>query len=268
VSYNRRLVGQRPVQCLARRCRRPFGYAYLSKRGQRSTMFSLWLMSAIIFATARSTPSRRSLWILKNSLPISPATTASPKNTRPELPASSKTNRWIACFLTNLPPVSMAPAGSAILVHGRGVDIFGLDLSPGMLDQARKLNPNLEFQQGNMLALDVQDSAWSAIVAFYSIVHIPKADLPQALREMYRVLKPGGLLFLAFHLGDEVLHEENCWGRRISLDLVLFGRKEVERYLADAGFAIEDSLERDPYPPEVEYQSRRAYILARKPAPK
>ena len=126
----------------------------------------------------------------------------------------------------------MAPAGSAILVHGRGVDIFGLDLSPGMLDQARKLNPNLEFQQGNMLALDVQDSAWSAIVAFYSIVHIPKADLPQALREMYRVLKPGGLLFLAFHQGDEVLHEENCWGR-ISLDLVLFGRKEVERYLAD-----------------------------------
>jgi hypothetical protein len=61
---------------------------------------------------------------------------------------------------------------------------------------------------------------------------------------MYRVLKPGGLLFLAFHLGDEVLHEENCWGRRISLDLVLFGRKEVERYLADAGFAIEDSLDR------------------------
>ena len=159
------------------------------------------------------------------------------------------------------------PGHVARYLHGRGVDIFGLDLSPGMLDQARKLNPNLEFQQGNMLALDVQDSAWSAIVAFYSIVHIPKADLPQALREMYRVLKPGGLLFLAFHLGDEVLHEENCWGR-ISLDLVLFGRKEVERYLADAGFAIEDSLERDPYPPEVEYQSRRAYILARKPAPK
>jgi ubiquinone/menaquinone biosynthesis C-methylase UbiE len=118
------------------------------------------------------------------------------------------------------------PGHVAGYLHDRGVDIFGLDLSPGMLDQARKLNPNLEFQQGNMLALDVQDSAWSAIVAFYSIVHIPKADLPQALREMYRVLKRGGLLFLAFHLGDEVLHEENCWGRRISLDLVLFGRKE------------------------------------------
>jgi SAM-dependent methyltransferase len=160
------------------------------------------------------------------------------------------------------------PGHVARYLHDRGVDIFGLDLSPGMLEQAHKLNPNIEFRQGNMLALDVGDGAWAAIVAFYSIVHIPKADLPQAFREMHRVLKPGGLLFLAFHLGDEVLHEENCWGYQVSLDLVLFHRKEVERYLTEAGFVIEDSLERDPYPPEVEYQSRRAYIRANKPAPK
>lgn len=55
---------------------------------------------------------------------------------------------------------------------GRGVDIFGFDLSLGMLDQAPKLNTNLEFQQGNMLALDVQDScppSWSAIPLFTSL---------------------------------------------------------------------------------------------------
>src|SRR5947199_7057 len=75
----------------------------------------------------------------------------------------------------------------------------------------------------------------------------------------------GGLLFLAFHIGLEVVHEENCWGHQVSLDLVLFGRKEVERYLGLVGFAIEDALEREPYAPEVEYQSRRAYIRARKP---
>ncbi len=159
------------------------------------------------------------------------------------------------------------PGHVARYLHDRGVDIFGLDLSSGMLEQARKLNPNIEFRQGNLLALDAEDGAWAAIVAFYSIVHIPRADVLQALREMQRVLKPGGLLFLAFHLGDEVLHEENCWGHKVSLDLVLFGRKEVERYLTEAGFTKEDSLERVPYPPEVEYQSRRAYILAKKPAP-
>lgn len=156
------------------------------------------------------------------------------------------------------------PGHVARYLHDRGVDIFGLDLSPGMLEQARKLNPGLEFRQGNMLSLEVEDGSWAAIVAFYSIVHIPKADIPQVFREMNRALKLGGLLFLAFHLGDEVLPEEDLWGHRVSLDLVLFWRKEVERYLTNAGFSIVDSLERDPYAPEVEYQSRRAYILAKK----
>src|SRR5215831_2027286 len=94
----------------------------------------------------------------------------------------------------------------------RGVDVFGIDLSPGMLEQARKLNPAIEFQQGNMLALDVENGAWAAIVAFYSIVHIPRTDILQAFREMFRALNPGGLVFLAFHIGIEVLHEENLWG--------------------------------------------------------
>lgn len=150
-------------------------------------------------------------------------------------------------------------------LHDRGVNVFGLDLSPGMLEQARNLNPGMEFREGDMLDLDVPDSSWAAAISFYSIVHIPKVDIPQAFREINRVLKPSGFLFLAFHLGEEVLREEDLWGHKVSLDLVFFLRKEVELYLTDAGFAIKDSLERDPYAPEVEYQSRRAYILAQKP---
>ena len=158
------------------------------------------------------------------------------------------------------------PGHVARYLQDRGVDIFGIDLSPGMLEQARKLNPGIEFQPGNMLALDVEDGSLAAIVAFYSIIHIPKTDILQVFREMFRALNPGGLLFLAFHIGIEVLHEENLWGHKVSLDVVLYARKEVERYLGLVGFAIEDSLERDPYAPEVEYQSRRAYIRAYKPA--
>ena len=116
-----------------------------------------------------------------------------------------------------------------------------------------------------MLSLDVSDSSWAAVVAFYSIVNIPKADIPQAFSEINRVLKPGGLFFVAFHLGTEILREEELWGHKISLDFVFFLRKEVELYLTNAGFAVKDSLERDPYAAEVEYQSRRAYVLCQKP---
>jgi hypothetical protein len=38
----------------------------------------------------------------------------------------------------------------------------------------------------------------------------------------------------------------------------------LRRYLEDAGLVIDEIIEREPYAPEVEYQSRRAYIFARK----
>lgn len=49
-------------------------------------------------------------------------------------------------------------------------------------------------------------------------------------------------------------------------DFVLFEPAEIQRLLEAAGLRVEEVQEREPYAPEVEYQSRRAYILARKPA--
>ena len=41
---------------------------------------------------------------------------------------------------------------------------------------------------------------------------------------------------------------------------------DTQSCLASAGFIVEEVLEREPYPPEVEHQSRRAYLVARKPS--
>jgi ubiquinone/menaquinone biosynthesis C-methylase UbiE len=146
-----------------------------------------------------------------------------------------------------------------------GTTAFGLDLSPRMLEQARQLNPDISFLEGNMMALDLQDGRLAGIAAFYAIVNIPKESLTLVFREMERVLQPGGLLLLAFHTGDEVLHEDELWGRPISMDFFFFQPSAIRHYLEAAGLAIEEIIERGPYPPEVEYQSRRAYIFARKP---
>jgi SAM-dependent methyltransferase len=145
-------------------------------------------------------------------------------------------------------------------------DVLGVDLSPGMLARARELNPDIEFRQGSMLALDVPDGAWGGIAAFYSIIHIPRPDVVRALHELHRVLRPGGLLLLAFHLGQHVEHADDMWGTPVSIDFVFFERLEMEGYLREAGFAIEVSVEREPYTPEVEAQTRRGYVLARKGA--
>src|SRR5438094_4640762 len=67
------------------------------------------------------------------------------------------------------------PGHVARYLHDAGVSIWGLDLSPGMVAQARKLNPGMLFRQGNMMVLDLPDASLSAITAFYAIVNIAKA---------------------------------------------------------------------------------------------
>lgn len=156
------------------------------------------------------------------------------------------------------------PGQVARYLADRGLAVVGVDLSAGMLEQARRLNPDLSFRQGDMRALiDVPDGVWAGIAAFYSIIHIPRAQVGATLRELRRVLQPGGWLLLAFHLGDEVLHLTTWWERPVSADFVFFQSLEMTRELLGAGFTIESTLEREPYP-EIEHQSRRGYILAHK----
>jgi len=155
------------------------------------------------------------------------------------------------------------PGQVARYLHERGVEVIGVDLSPGMVAQAQRLNPGIAFQTGNMLALDVPDAAWAGIAAFYSIIHIPHGDLPHALRELHRVLRAGGVLLLAFHIGQEAMHLDEWWGEPVSLDFFFLQPEEIAGHLRAAGFAVEELIERAPYP-DVEHQSRRAYIFARK----
>jgi SAM-dependent methyltransferase len=158
------------------------------------------------------------------------------------------------------------PGHVARYLRAAGASVFGLDLSAGMLEQARKLNPDIPFREGNMLSLDIADGTLGGIAAFYAIVNIPRQALPLVFREMQRVLSADGLLLLAFHAGDEMLHEDELWGQKIFMDFLLLPPSEIKSDLEGAGFVIEEVVEREPYP-EVEYQSRRAYIFARKLRP-
>lgn len=156
------------------------------------------------------------------------------------------------------------PGQIARYLSERGVDVCGIDLAPEMVEQARRLNPGIRFERGNMLSLDVADGALGGIAAFYSIIHIPRAEVIAALGEMKRVLRPEGLLLLSFHIGDEVIHVEDFWQEKVSINVTLFRPDEMEGYLKSAGFRVEETIERPPYE-TVEYQSHRAYIFARKP---
>lgn len=179
----------------------------------------------------------------------------------------------LSCFaeevgaLGPIADIGCGPGHIARYLHEQGASVLGIDLSPEMIAVARQRNPGIRFQQGSMLALDdVPDAAWGGIVAFYSIIHLPADARLQALAEFFRVLRPGGLLLLAFHIGDERRHLDEWWNLPVSLDFFFLQPHALQAQIEAAGFIPAASLVRAPYAPAVEHQSERAYLLARKPA--
>jgi SAM-dependent methyltransferase len=155
------------------------------------------------------------------------------------------------------------PGHVARYLHEQGADVFGVDLSPEMVRAAAATNPGLHFQTGDMQQLVFEDATLAGIAAFYSIIHIPREEVVAVLRELYRVLKSGGVLLLGFHRGEQVVHLEEWWGNAVSLDFTFFLPDEMTGYLQQAGLRVDEVIERDPYP-GVEHQSQRVYIFASK----
>jgi SAM-dependent methyltransferase len=157
------------------------------------------------------------------------------------------------------------PGHVARYLHDQGVRMRGIDLSPRMIDSARQRSPDIEFRVGDMRALDLPDGALAGIVAFYSLIHIGEPEMGATLRELRRVLAPGGLLLVAFHIGEETGPRDELWGHPVSLDFRFLMPSPMVARLIEAGFVVLERVEREPYP-EVEHPSRRCYLLARSPA--
>src|SRR5512139_1525535 len=119
------------------------------------------------------------------------------------------------------------PGQIARYLHRQGAQTLGVDLSPCMIAEAQRLNPEIPFHQGDMLSLPDTDNSWGGIAAFYCIIHIPLEQVVDALREMKRVLKPGGVLLITFHVGDEIKHIEEWWDKPVNLVFAFYQPTEM-----------------------------------------
>jgi len=142
--------------------------------------------------------------------------------------------------------------------------VSGLDLSEKMLKEARALNPEHDFLNGNLLDLNFNDDSIAGIVSFYAMVHFTEDQALTSFQEIFRVLKPGGLLLFTFHVGKKTILLTEFLGQKIDIDFMFFTTSFITDCLEETGFKNIETYERDPYP-DVEYQSRRAYLFARKP---
>ncbi len=177
--------------------------------------------------------------------------------------------RLLAAFAASasglLCDLGCGPGQATAYLRACGAEVVGIDLSDAMIEQARLLHPEMRFVQADMRSLPFADASLAGVVALYSLIHIPPAEIPATLLELRRVLRPDGALLIGFHCGEEVRHVDEWWDEAVNLDFHFFTIQAMRDWLTEAGFAIEAVTERAPYP-EVEAQTQRAYILASAPA--
>jgi len=158
------------------------------------------------------------------------------------------------------------PGQVARYLRDRGKDVVGVDVSAGMVAEAQRLNPDVTFIQADMRQLPVDDESWGGIAAFYSLIHLARAEVPIVLKELYRVLQPGGQLLVSFHLGKTTVRSKDWWGIPVRLDYTSFFSEEMQEYLREAGFSVEGWLNRPPYTNAVYHEapSYRGYVFGQK----
>ncbi|MFE6806740.1 class I SAM-dependent DNA methyltransferase [Streptomyces sp. NPDC057696] len=121
-----------------------------------------------------------------------------------------------------------------------GLDAFGIDLSPGMIDVARADHPRVRFDLGSMTDLALADASVTGLVAWYSLIHIPDDDISSVLTHFRRVLRPGGPLLLSFHVGDESkMKTEGYGGHPMKVYVHRRQHDQMIEWLNEAGFAVE-----------------------------
>lgn len=169
---------------------------------------------------------------------------------------------------------SRLPAGGRVLdagcgvgvdagsLAGRGFDVVGLDRSPGMLTVAADRCPDASFVRGDLRALPFAPGAFDGVIASFSLINVPKADLPATLGSIATVLRPGGHLFLGMQAGESgelTVTEPLDPGREVFLNVV--SESELDGLLAEAGFEPVERFRRDPGPDEFDY--RKLVVVAR-----
>lgn len=108
--------------------------------------------------------------------------------------------------------VGCGPGTVTAYLAERGVDVSGVDLSPRMIEHARRLHPECAFSVGSSTELELAESSWGGLLGWWSLFNLPRDVLPRVLSSFARALMPGGQLIIATHVGDGDLPRTEAYG--------------------------------------------------------
>ncbi|MDR2464653.1 MAG: class I SAM-dependent methyltransferase, partial [Streptococcaceae bacterium] len=116
---------------------------------------------------------------------------------------------------------------------------FGVDISEGMVEEARKNFPQFKFQKANAELLPFEDGKFDKIICSASFHHFPHPE--DFLREANRVLKPGGELVIAeIHFPKFILPMLNWYILKFNSegDVRVYAPNEIVTLLRKNGFLV------------------------------
>lgn len=90
--------------------------------------------------------------------------------------------------------VGCGPGWETAQMVEAGVDVVGVDISQSLLDEATEHVPHAEFARADMRSLPIGSESVDGVWACASLLHVPREQLPGALAELARVLRPDGLV--------------------------------------------------------------------------
>lgn len=172
-------------------------------------------------------------------------------------------------FVGSLPP-SQAPvldagcgAGRMLgYLAARGVErVDGADLSPAMIREARAAHPGATLVVADLAELPFDDGAFRGVLSWYSIIHVSPDDIVALLRELARVLAPGGVLLLGFQAGAGERLVDGAYGHDVQLRAHLHGTQRLAEELVALGLEILETVDRAPRPGE---RNPQGFVRARR----
>ncbi|TNM64148.1 class I SAM-dependent methyltransferase [Streptomyces sp. NP160] len=124
----------------------------------------------------------------------------------------------LAAFAEHVAPlgpvldVGCGPGTTTAHLAGLGVDVRGVDLSPRMVQHARRLHPGPSFDVASATELQLADASLGGALAWWSLFNLPRDVLAEVVADLARALVPGGQLLLGTHVGDEDVPRTSAYG--------------------------------------------------------
>lgn len=131
----------------------------------------------------------------------------------------------------------------ARFLHKHGLRVTGIDFSPRMVAEARRISPQIKFKVMDIEHLRFKPQEFDGIWTNASLHHMPKRKLPAVLRNIFEIIKPGGILFLKVKYGKgEGMRINTKFGKRIAIYFAFYQVRELNQYLRRSDFRILSTL--------------------------